>query len=270
MSLTTSHYSANARLKEALARLITAYPEGPTLYQLAPLDQLHIGGIKASEHLAQLIGSLAPASVLDIGSGLGGLLRVCHAHHAHCQYFALDITPALSVVNRKLNQISGCDAIQVVTGDAHHLPFADASIDLIIMQHSLLNIPDKAQALAECHRVLSKGGHLVLHEVVAGTHPEAMRYPVPWAQSAALSFLDSSTALEARITESGFKITSSQDWTADALKWRQRQAQKNTDAPAVVSPADVLGSDFTKMGTNVASNLANHAIGIVQLVASRA
>lgn len=269
MSLTTSHYSANARLEEALARLITAYPEGPTLYQLAPLDQLHIGGIKASEHLARLIDTLTPTSVLDIGSGLGGLLRVCNKQQPNRHYYALDITPALSVMNHKLNQISGGDTIQVVTGDAHYLPFADASIDLIVMQHSLLNIPDKAQALAECYRVLREGGHLVLHEVVAGAHPEEMRYPVPWAQSAALSFLDSTTALEARITESGFKIVTSQDWTADALIWRQRQTQKNTDTPAVVSPADVLGTDFTQMGANVASNLANNAIGIVQLVASR-
>ena len=42
------HYHQALRDQDILHQLRTHYPDGPTLHQLAPLDQLHIGGIAAS------------------------------------------------------------------------------------------------------------------------------------------------------------------------------------------------------------------------------
>lgn len=43
--------------------------------------------------------------------------------------------------------------------DAQAIPFADESLDVIIANHMLYHVPDRARALAEIRRVLKPGGH---------------------------------------------------------------------------------------------------------------
>ncbi len=66
------HYHQALRDQDILNQLSSHYPDGPTLHQLAPLDQLHIGGIAASKRLLDLLDQSAPMA-LDIGAGLGGI-----------------------------------------------------------------------------------------------------------------------------------------------------------------------------------------------------
>ena len=47
-------------------------------------------------------------------------------------------------------------------GDAHALPCADATFDVVCCQQGLQFFPDKPHALREMHRVLGPGGRLVL------------------------------------------------------------------------------------------------------------
>lgn len=64
-------------------------------------------------------------------------------------------------------------AAHVVIGDATALPFADASVDGVVMSEVLEHVDDDRRALAEAARVLRHGG------VVALTVPHA-RYPWLW------------------------------------------------------------------------------------------
>src|SRR5271166_5117131 len=48
------------------------------------------------------------------------------------------------------------------TGVAEHLPYDDASMDLVVSSTSFDHWSDQAAGLAECARVLRPGGHLVL------------------------------------------------------------------------------------------------------------
>ena len=264
------HYSQSLQLDEILKRLNEAYPNGPDIYQLAPIDQLHIGGIKASEKLVKRLHELKATKVLDIGSGLGGLLRLCSRQH-QADYVSVDITHELSDINQRLNQLSKTThASMIVTGNGQHLPFADQSFDLIIMQHSLLNMPDKHAALSECKRVLSAEGHLVLHEVLTGKNPDQMQFPVPWASTSELSHLISSAEIRELISSASMNIQSIEDWSAEALSWRARQTnkQQKTHAP-VVTPGMILGADFALMGKNVQRNLESGAIEIAEIVISK-
>src|SRR5262249_918769 len=47
-------------------------------------------------------------------------------------------------------------------GDAHGLPCADATFDVVCCQQGVQFFPEKAQALREMHRVLAPGGRLLL------------------------------------------------------------------------------------------------------------
>ena len=267
------HYHQALRDQDILNQLRTHYPDGPTLHQLAPLDQLHIGGIAASKRLLDLLDQSAP-KVLDIGAGLGGLMRQGAALGFHLT--GLDITHRFNVLNQAISRLamtqptndSSAGKLRCVTGDACALPFSDASFDAVLFQHSLMNMPDPARVLAECRRVLRPGGQLVMHEVVGGLHSEALRFPVPWAEGPAHSHLLSLSELTQRLEASGFNLQHCKDWSHTALEWRTRQRQKE-QAPrtAVLSPQWVFGERFMQMGKNLLENLANGAIHVVEISA---
>ena len=62
-------------------------------------------------------------------------------------------------------------AVQWIEADAMHLPFADASIDLITTAFGFRNLSNYAAALAEFHRVLRPGGRLGILEC---NHPDGL------------------------------------------------------------------------------------------------
>ncbi|TNH15790.1 class I SAM-dependent methyltransferase [Halomonas sp. BL6] len=267
------HYHQGLRDQDILTQLRAHYPDGPTLHQLAPLDQLHVGGIAASARLLGLLDHSA-SQVLDMGAGLGGLMRQGAALGLHIT--GLDITHRFSALNDAISQLaakpsaplSSAGTLRCVTGDARALPFRDACFDAVLFQHSLMNMPAPHRVLAECRRVLRPGGQLVMHEVVSGPHCEALRFPVPWAEEPTHSHLLTLAALTQRLQTAGFDIRHCEDWSDTALEWRQCQRQKEQAAhAAVLSPQWVFGERFVQMGKNLLENLANGAINVVEISA---
>lgn len=265
------HYDQSMQPDRILERVHDTYPEGATLFQLAPLDQLHIGGIKASERLLRHLDPSKHQRILDIGSGAGGLMR--QASGAGFSIIGLDITHAFNRLNRGLNQcLIEPVTNPILTSDAHHLPFANHGIDLILFQHSFLNMPDNHRVLTECHRVLKTGGELVMHEVVCGEHPETMRYPVPWAEDRSHSHLVHQQTLQQHLQQAGFGAVQIDDWSDDALSWRKRQLGKEQSGHSVraaLSPTLILGPRFKAMGENLVLNLESRAIRVVEVAAVR-
>jgi SAM-dependent methyltransferase len=133
-------------------------------------------------------------------------------------------------------------------------------------------MPDNSRVLSECWRVLKPGGTLLMHEVVCGPQPEQMRYPVPWAEDAVHSHLVTSQTLQQQLQQAGFANIRLDDWSDEALAWRQRQLQKEDAGHvgrAALSPALILGSRFADMGKNLVLNLEAGAIRVIELVAAR-
>lgn len=264
------HYQRALRVDEVLAQIDAHYPVGPTLLQLAPLDQLHIGGVTASSRLLERLNPETHGKVLDVGAGLGGLMR--QGAMLGFQMTGLDITHGFSALNRALSQRArqtGTPPLAWVTGNANALPFADSSFDAVLFQHSLLNMPDPAKVLAESLRVLRPDGQLIMHEVVSGTNEAQLCYPVPWAASPEHSHLLSLAALTDLLETGGFALDHVEDWSEVALEWRQRQRQKERiPRQAVLSPQWVFGERFSSMGKNLVDNLARGAIKVVEIQVS--
>jgi len=270
------HYCTFLNNEQILESIKTHYPDGPDLYQLAPIDQLHTGGIKASERLLAALPDLPGGTglkVLDIGSGLGGVMRL-GLQRLGCQIIGLDLTHQFNVLNRALGALSDpAQAMQVTTADGQRLPFADSSFDLVLYQHSLVNMPDKRAALTECRRVLSKQGQLILHELVQGPEYQHLTFPVPWASHAEHSHLMTEQELRDLLDDCDYSLSRFEDWTDDALAWRKRQSSKETgnkaDA-APLSPAMVLGPDFRQMGQNIMTGLQIGALKVIEVRAAPA
>ncbi|MFH8617818.1 methyltransferase domain-containing protein [Streptomyces sp. NPDC017979] len=58
----------------------------------------------------------------------------------------------------------GAAGVEVLLGDVHRLPLADASVDRVRTDRVLQHVTDPAQVLAEARRVLRPGGRLVMAE----------------------------------------------------------------------------------------------------------
>ena len=266
------HYETHLESQKIISALKQAYPDGADKYQLAPIDQLHIGGIKASEKLLRNLK--ATDKVLEIGSGCGGLMRLIQEQGIAVT--GLDISHGLNTLNKQLTSVSSAlkspqnsGNPNIITGDAHNLPFPDNSFTVVVMQHSLLNMPDILKVLSECERVLKPSGIVVLHEVFQGKKDIPMLFPVPWASSHEGSCLVTEINFINSLNESGFKTERIEDWTAEALNWRKKQQVKEANiegmAP-VVSPIMIFGHSFQTMANNLVENLSSGAIRVLEVV----
>ncbi len=272
-----SHYGDNLQQQALLTQLRSACPNGADAWQLAPIDQLHTGGLQAALHLRDTLEAcLAPQPaprILDAGSGAGGLLRLL-AQLPGADVTGLDLCHNLNRLSLALCQLHQppCRLTQV-SGDAQCMPFASDHFDAIVLQHSLLNMPKPGLALDECLRVLRPGGHLVLHELVQGPAPSQMQFPVPWARGPEQSHLHSPATLSAQLQARGFEIRTTTDLTASTLAWRQRQDSRlpssSTTQALRLTPALILGPDFPLMFANLLHNLHHGAIGVVEYLACK-
>ena len=122
--------------------------------------------------------------VLDVGCGTGELTRVLASESTGSG--ADGPTEVVGVdADRRLLDVASA-SVPCVTGDALCLPFADDSVDLVVCQALLINLPEPAAALGEFARVST--------DLVAAIEPNNAAVSVD-------STVDSEVDLEARVRE---------------------------------------------------------------------
>lgn len=82
----------------------------------------------------------------------------------------------------------GLDNVTPTQGDAHRLPYPDATFDAAFLVAVLGEIPDQEVALAELARVLQAGGRLLVGELFGDPHWVSPKRLRPRAEAAGLSF----------------------------------------------------------------------------------
>jgi len=106
--------------------------------------------------------ALAPGErVLEIGCGTGNLWRENAARVPERVALVLaDLSPGmLAEARTRLAALPFC--FELREADAQALPFPDESFELVIANHMLYHVPDRARALREVRRVLRRGGRFI-------------------------------------------------------------------------------------------------------------
>jgi ubiquinone/menaquinone biosynthesis C-methylase UbiE len=94
------------------------------------------------------------ARVADLGCGSGVFTDLLHKQGYHA--VGLDISPRLIALGR-----SKYPEVEFLEGDVEHLPFADASLDGILLSGLVHHLPDPTRCTKEVFRVLKPGGSFV-------------------------------------------------------------------------------------------------------------
>jgi ubiquinone/menaquinone biosynthesis C-methylase UbiE len=107
-----------------------------------------------------------PAAVLDLGCGTGALLRaLADRLPAGVELSGVDPAPAMLEVGRAA--LGAHERVRLARAVAEHLPFRDASFDLVVSTVSFDHWTDQPAGLAEVARVLRPAGRLVLVDLFA-------------------------------------------------------------------------------------------------------
>ena len=209
-----AHYAHN-NLYETILQALGKDPVQITREDLAPIDEFHVRGQEVSRELATAAALKQGMRVLDAGCGLGGACRMLAAGFG-CVTTGIDITGDYIRTAEKLSALTGLQqSTRFVQGSVLALPFEENAFDAVLTQHVQMNIADKKTFYTEINRVLTTGGRFIYYDILGKAEP--VRYPLPWAADATLSFLISSQQLHSLLTQTGFQRIQVTDETVKGI-----------------------------------------------------
>lgn len=121
--------------------------------------QAALAGLDA--HLAHVPLAPPPKRILDAGCGSGSMARLLAARCPEARVVGVDIRPDYVAYARERARAEGLGNLSFEPGDIFHLPFPDASFDLVWSKYVLQWVKDPAAAVAELRRVTAPGGRVV-------------------------------------------------------------------------------------------------------------
>ena len=136
---------------------------------LVRFDQFdHVGEIKNTRMLADMVHFKKGMLVLDVGGGMGGAARYL-AHKYGCRVHVIDLIPDRCRGGLRLTQQTGLiHKVAFHAADALNMPFRDEVFHLIWSQDAFDGIEDKDLLLKECRRVLKPNGEFIFTDHLKG------------------------------------------------------------------------------------------------------
>jgi arsenite methyltransferase len=173
-------------------------------------EAIRPGGLALTERVLAFLSPPTGARVLDVGCGAGASVDYLSDGHG---LVALGLDPSALLTRSGRRRRPGLPLLQ---GQGERLPVADGEIDVILAECSLSVMADADRALAECRRVLRRGGALVVSDVYArepALIPALRQLPVTCCLRGAVSYQE----INARLQAHGFRILLWEDHS-DVLK----------------------------------------------------
>jgi ubiquinone/menaquinone biosynthesis C-methylase UbiE len=124
-------------------------------------------------------------TILDLGCGAGidSVLAARRAGPAG-QVIALDFLPEMLERTAAAAAEAGLANIDTLEAEMEAIPLPDETVDHVISNGVINLSPRKRRVLAECARVLARGGKLTVSDLTVGDEelpPEILLHPATWA-----------------------------------------------------------------------------------------
>ena len=251
-----------------------------TVDDLAPIDEFHTRGREATANLASLLNNnLQPNfHVLDVGSGIGGPSRYL-ASRFGCRVTGLDlVSEYCRVADSLAKRVKLDNLLTYRQGDATHIPFEDATFDIVWTQHASMNIAYKKRFYSEMHRVLKPGGKLAIYDVFKGSSSDiiygstsSIHFPVPWAPHPSISHLILREEARKLLKDVvGFREVAWEDKTESVIDWiRQMIRRAQTSGPPQIGLHVLVGPQWSDLVKNLLKNLEEGRIAVAQGIFER-
>ncbi len=116
-------------------------------------------------------------TILDLGSGAGNDCFIArNIVGEKGRVIGVDFAQNMMQKARKNASTLGFDNMEFIESDIENLQIDDNIVDVVISNCVLNLVPDKSKAFSEIYRVLKKGGHFCVSDVViSGDLPEALQ-----------------------------------------------------------------------------------------------
>lgn len=183
---------------------------------------VHRYAVQLYRHAA-LCAGVQGKTVLEVGCGRGGGASYVAAELGPRRYVGLDVNATAIAFDRA--RYRDQPNLEFVRGDAHALPFADASFDAVLNVESSHHYRDLATFLAEVRRVLVPGGTFVMACFPRRNEMERLRGPLDRA---------------------GFELVLEEDVTANVVRALELDSARRVDALQRLCPAPLrtFGREF--------------------------
>jgi ubiquinone/menaquinone biosynthesis C-methylase UbiE len=263
------HYGQSELTRTVLEALRRAGkdPDALSTGDLTSVDEFHTGWGPQTKAFAETLGLAPGMAVLDVGSGVGGPARHFAAVYG-CDVTGIDLTPGFVELATELTERTGlAGRARFVVGSALAMPFEAARFDLATMMHVGMNIADKPALFAEVRRVLRPGGRFVIYDLMRAGDA-ALPMPMPWAETAARSFVETPARYRALLEAAGFEVVGERDWSDFVLKVAgEMRLRFEADGPPVVGLHLLMGPTARELLGRVVACVEAGLLAPTELVA---
>ncbi len=193
--------------------------DGPVgvLWEMLMGEQIHVGGDKETDVLAEKTGITKDTVLLDICSALGGPARQLAKKYG-CNVTGLDATEKM--VNEAIKRTGEARLSNLITyklGNALDIPFKASIFDVVWGQDAWCYITDKDKLINESYRVLKPGGTIAFTDwIQVGTMTEK-----EWEDLntfMAFPYMETLDGYEQILKDTGFSILEKEDLSEDFAK----------------------------------------------------
>ena len=226
---------------------------------IAGVDEFHLRGVEVTKELVTEF-DFRDLKVLDVGCGLGGPCRML-ADEFNCNVSGVDMSHEFIRTAQKLSELIKLNGkTEFVQGDALNLPYEDGSFDVVWTQHVQMNIEDKVRFYSEINRVLKNNGSLIYYDIFKKNNKD-VSYPVPWANNASVSFLQTIANMDLILNNLGLSKTKTTCQTEGAITFLHDLFKKiETNGPPKLGLNVLMGVSTKEKLGNVQEGLEENKI----------
>lgn len=185
------------------------------------------------------------AKILDIGGGNLFPELLEYLNLRRFDYWYMDVDPAAVSSSQSLAVEAGMNRDQFTQGFNDKLPYPAGAFDAIFSSHCIEHSFDLAQTFREAHRVLRKGGYLL------------MAVPLGWEENPEHPYFFATDDWLALVQDAGFDVFTVQlsseypEHGVDLLLGARRR--DSVPASMRISPSDYMKTSYKFLGLNDAT-----------------